>query len=86
MAKKKLEYTTLRQQTRLNKPREVRDVYNKLRKRYKLEVVYNFFRINYWLQAAGVDFIINKVDDKPVDPAQASTVYNTVMKDDFYIL
>jgi hypothetical protein len=46
VAKKKLEYTTLRQQTRLNKPREVRDVYNKLRKRYKLEVVYNFFRIN----------------------------------------
>lgn len=86
MAKQKREYTTLRQQTRQNKHREVRDVYNKLRKRYKLEVVYNFFRINYWLQERGVDFIINQVDDKPVDPAQASTVYSTVMKDDFYIL
>jgi len=86
LAKKKSKHTAIRKQTHLNKYREVRDVYNNLRKRYTLAVVHNFFYVNYWLQVRGVEYALSRVDNKPVDPSLASIVYTTVMKDDFYIL
>lgn len=86
MAKKKRRHSPITHETHKRKHREVRDVYNKLRKRYKLEVVYEFFRTNYWLQPMGVDYIINRVDGEAVEPDKSSITYKTVMKEDFYIL
>ena len=71
--------------TRQNRHREVRDVYNKLRKKYKLEVVYQCFRENYFLQPNAVDQIIMKVDKAPVDCEKASIQYKTIMGEGFYL-
>lgn len=72
-------------ESKKQKHREVRDVYNKLRKKYKLEVVYACIRANYFLQPEGVDYVINTVDKEPVDLTQASQQYRVIMTETFYI-
>lgn len=72
-------------ESKRQKHREVRDVYNKLRKKYKLEVVYDCLRRNYFLQNEGVDYVINVVDKEPVDLTKASEQYKILMREDFYI-
>ncbi len=86
MAKrKKSKLTPLTIATRNQKWREVRDVFNKLRKKYQLEVVYTFFRQHYHIQPSTVDHIICHIDREPVDATTSSLVYNTVMQDTFYL-
>jgi hypothetical protein len=69
----------------LNRHREIRDVYNKLRKKYALPVVYTFFKENYFMQPSSVDQTITYVDKEPVNLETASIIYKTVMRDDFHL-
>ena len=67
------------------KHREIRDCYNKLRKKYQLQVVYGFFRQHYFIQPGGVDNVMCRVDKEPVNPEQASMIYHAVMSDTFHL-
>jgi len=69
----------------LNKHREVRDIFNKIRKKYQLQVVYKFFYQNYFLRHGVIDYIMCFVDKEPVNVDNASITYKAVMKDDFYL-
>ncbi len=69
----------------MNRHREIRDVYNKLRKKYTLTVVYAFFKENYFIQPSSVDHFITYVDKEPVNLETASIIYKTVMRDDFHL-
>lgn len=85
MEKKIKTIPAITKQTRLNKHREIRDVYNKLRRKYKLEIVYQFFRQNYFLQPNSIDHIIANIDREPVSSEQASIAYNIAMNSDFHL-
>ena len=69
----------------LNRHREVRDIFNKIRKKHQLQVVYKFFYQNYFLRPGVIDQIIFFVDNEPVNLDNASITYKTVMRDDFYL-
>lgn len=65
--------------TRRMRHREVRDVVNKLRKKYRKNLVDKFMLENYFLQPNSVTDILVGCDDKPVDPDTASLQYKAVM-------
>lgn len=83
--RKRTGYKPLYWITKKQRHREVRDVYNKLRKKYILEKVYECLRTNYHLQSEGVDWVINVVDKEPVDLTVASIQYQTIMREDFHL-
>lgn len=70
---------------RLNRARELRDIFNTLRKRYVPDMVDEFFRTNYFLQPKTVEKMIHRCDNQPVDMAAASIVYRTVMAEGFHL-
>jgi hypothetical protein len=63
--------------------REVRDVFAKLRKKYTSAVAMEFIETHYHLGQDQVYKIISEVDN--VDVSKPSMIYQTVMRDDFYI-
>lgn len=63
--------------------REVRDIHNKLRKKYTSETVMTFIEANYFIGEQQVYEIIRQVDTEPV--TNPSIIYQNVMRDDFYI-
>lgn len=83
--KTKRKHSPITRATLVNKHREVRDVFNKLRKKYKLEVVYDFFRKHYFLQPEGVDRIITHVDKEPINEEYQSLQYRQAMNENFYL-
>lgn len=74
----------LANQMRMNRMREVRDLYNHLRKTWKTDLVYLFFQRQYFLAPATVDHFVYAASDR--EPVEApSTIYQTAMKDGFDI-
>ena len=71
--------------TNTQRKREVRDVFNKLRKKYNLQTVYECIRVNYHLQPGGVDWVLSVIDKEPVDLTAASIQYQTIMREDFHL-
>lgn len=71
--------------TRIARAREVRDLYNKLRKKYRPAVVEKFFRENYFIQPRTVEVFIKESDSKPVDLESASLIYKTAIQETFYL-
>ena len=65
------------------KHREIRDIYKKLRLKYRRDFAMEFIGRNYFYTPDGIDFIIAKVDKLPVEPDKASIIYQTVMREDF---
>lgn len=63
--------------------REIRDIYNKLRKTYNQATVIAFFERNYFIQEGTISQIISLVDTEPVDRSKASICYATVMDDNY---
>jgi hypothetical protein len=78
---KKYPYSDITFNTRRNKWREVRDVVNRIRPRYKSEWVDDFMRRNYFLQPKAVEWILTNCDSEPLETK--SITYLTVMRDDF---
>jgi hypothetical protein len=71
--------------SRVARAREVRDLYDKLRRKYRQSVVEKFFRDNYFIQPRTVEVIIRESDDKPVDTEVASIIYRIAMQDNFHL-
>lgn len=67
--------------TLLRRDREVRDVFNKLKKTYNSEVVELFFERHYFLQRPTVYSIVRNSDNEPV--TAGSITYTTVMDPNF---
>lgn len=67
----------------LRRWREVRDVFNKLRKKYRADVVYDFIRTNYFMDVRGITQVLQHVDKVAV--TNPSLIYQAVMRDDFNI-
>ena len=65
--------------------REVRDLYSKLRKKYRPQIVDQFFRENYIIQPSTVEMIIRESDGEPVLMATASIIYRTAIQDTFHL-
>ena len=63
--------------------REVRDIVNKLRRKYKSEMVMTFIESNYFIDQVRVYAIMSEVDAKAVE--SPSLIYTTVMNDDFHL-
>jgi hypothetical protein len=70
---------------RASRARELRDLNSKLRKKYRQNVVDEFFRLNYFIQPNTVEMIIRESDNKPVDLEKASLIYKTAMQDNFHL-
>lgn len=71
--------------TKVARAREVRDLYNKLRVKYKHPIVDKFFKENYFIQPRTVEIIVQNSDHEPVDLATASVTYRICISDDFYL-
>lgn len=63
--------------------REVRDLYNKLRKTYVSDRVDEFFAMNYFMSKSAVEQALRRCDRKEVDLDTASIQYLTAIKEDF---
>jgi hypothetical protein len=72
--------TIARRQERM---REIRDIYSKLRKKYRSNVVEEFFIRHYFIRPATLEKLIRQSDNLPVDPASASLQYQQAMSDNF---
>lgn len=68
---------------RVARARELRDLYNKLRKTYRPAIVDKFFRDNYFIQPRTVEIFVKESDNKPVDIDCASIIYTTAIQDTF---
>ena len=69
-----------------NRNREIRDLYNKLRKSYKYSLVLDFFAQNYCIQEGQLMTVLRRTDKEPVDLKKASVAYQIAIKDDFNLL
>ena len=65
----------------LRKWREVRDIVNRLRKKYRADVVYEFIKKNYFIDPSGVNQVLAEVDNEKV--TDASMIHQAAMRDDF---
>jgi hypothetical protein len=64
--------------------REVRDVFQKLRKQYRTDVVMEFICTNYFFENnSGVYWALKNVDKDPVQ--NPSKLYNQVMEEGFHL-
>ena len=70
-------------EARKARSREVRDLYNKLRKKYNSAIIDEFFRQNYFLQPRTVEIMIRESDNEPV--TNPSLIYRQAMDETFYI-
>lgn len=68
---------------RAARAREIRDLYNKLRKIYRPAIVDKFFRDNYFLQPRTVEIFVKESDNLDVDLDSASIIYITAIQDSF---
>ena len=86
MTRKKRRSTTspLTIESRKKRVREVRDLYNKLRRRYNTDTIDEFFRTHYFLQPRTVEAMLRECDTLPV--SNPSLIYQQAMRDDFVIL
>jgi len=71
--------------TRAHADREVRDIYNKLMKRYRTDLVMDFFDRNYYIQDDTVNRIIQRVDKDKIDTTRLSIQYQAVMMETFHL-
>ena len=67
----------------MRKMREVRDLVNILRRKYKEEVVESFIAANYFITHEGIHYSLKKADDTPVDRATASITFITATNPEF---
>lgn len=65
----------------IRRDREVRDVFNKLRAKYRNDCVLDFISRNYFMTNMTVYNSVQRVDKLPV--TEPSIIYKTVMSDDF---
>lgn len=63
--------------------REIRDLYNLLRKTYNWQTVYEFFEINYFIDRWAVDRAIRLSDSRPVVKDKASLQYKQAIDTDY---
>jgi hypothetical protein len=70
---------------KLQRDREIRDIYNRLMPRYRYHIILTFIERNYWVREGSVMQILRRVDAEPVDPERASIAYNTAMGPDFHL-
>lgn len=68
---------------RANKWREVRDLYNKLYREFKRELVIQFLETQYFINAAYLEYVMREVDSQPV--TNGSIVYQAAIKPGFDI-
>jgi hypothetical protein len=61
----------------------VRDLYNKLRVKFRYNIVLQFFEQNYFIQEPGIMLVLRQADREPVDMATASIQYKTAMEPTF---
>ncbi len=70
---------------RANKAREIRDLYNKLMKKYNYYKVLDWFELNYFVQEQTLMQMIKRSDNLPVDLPKASINYLTAINPDFHL-
>lgn len=66
---------------RQHKWREVRDLYNKLYKEFQRDLVLAFFESQYFINEAYINYLLRKVDNKPVE--KGSIIYQAAMQPGF---
>lgn len=69
--------------TMQRRDREIRDVFNKLKKTYSNAIVQDFFERHYFLSMNRVYAIVSSSDDEPV--TTPSIIHSTVMDPNFKI-
>jgi len=84
MQKKRIRGEKLKAQ-RAMRAREIRDIFNKLRKKYNPPIVHHFFLQNYFIGTTQLYYIIRLSDSEPVDIINASITYHHAMKDEFHL-
>jgi hypothetical protein len=67
----------------MRRKREVRDIYSRLRKKYRQDVIVEWIERNYFLDKTRFYYYMSQCDDKPVD--NPSILYTIVMRDDFHL-
>jgi hypothetical protein len=65
------------------KCREVRDVFNNLRRKYNYPLVIDFIHRNYFIQEVGILSAIQRADTQPVNPERASMVWKEASQPTF---
>lgn len=70
---------------RQRRSREIRDLYNKLKKKYVYTLVLDFFERNYFIQEHTLMEVVKRADKKPVDMENASIIYTQAMRDNYNI-
>lgn len=68
---------------RAARAREIRDLYNKLRRKYRPDVVDQFFRDNYFIQPRTVEIFVKESDSQTVNAEAASIIYRTAIQENF---
>lgn len=67
----------------LRKHREIRDIFNHLRKKYRADAVTNFISTNYFITPGKVYHVLTYADTNPV--TEPSMVYTIAMSPDFHL-
>jgi hypothetical protein len=80
-----LKHTYDKHQTKLQRNREVRDLYKHLMKRYRSHLVHAFFNREYHISPELVNHIIASCDKVPVDAKHASAAYKAGMKENYQL-
>lgn len=68
---------------KIHRDREVRDLYQKLMKKFRYDVVLQFLERNYFIQEGTLMHIMRRVDSNPVDMDRATIIYKVAMADNF---
>jgi len=83
MTETKKQWYPMQSPYKRNRAREVRDLYNKLGKKFRYHIVLQFFKQNYFIQEGAILTILRQVDDEPVDLNMASIQYKTAIDPTF---
>lgn len=71
--------------TKLQRNREIRDIYRKLMKEYRRAIVYEFLAGQYFIGDNLINSIIVNVDSEPVNRSKTSFIYKVTMRANFKV-
>ena len=78
-----IKYDYDRQATKLQRNREVRDLYRKLMRHYRSHKVAAFFNREYFISPDRLNHIVTICDEVPLDVKKSSTIYRIAIKDNY---
>lgn len=80
-----LKYNYDKTQSKLQRNREVRDLYKKLMRNYRSHKIYEFMDREFRISPDLVNHIVSATDNVAVNKKQCSTIYKIAMKENYQL-